>query len=126
MLFTAMIACSAFPLRAQSLQGSWTVNQITVVKTIDGKADTTVYSGNETGNYSSCPQEWAVKDAKTLTLRYANGNEKTVEYKVNGNKLTFAMLGVLFTYEYSLNGENLVLTTTRKHAEELLINLTKQ
>jgi len=98
-------------------QGLWKVEQITIEKNTDGKLETTVYNtAAEVQGYIPCPKEWEIKDAKTIVLRYADGMETIIEYSLNGNRFTIAVLGAILQYEYSINEEKLTLVTTHSYA----------
>ena len=108
LLLTATMA-----VQAQTLQGKWTVEKVTIEKNTDGKMDSTVYPSVEAvKDYTTFPQVLDVKDAKTLLMRYADATEEMeADYTLEDGvlRITYNVLG--FSYLYSLNADTLVLTS---------------
>ena len=107
-------------VQAQNLQGKWSVEKVSIEKNTDGKVKKTVYkSAAEVKSYIPCPQEWEVKDSKTITLRYADGREEPAEYTMEGNQLKIMTATAMQLYQYSIKGKSLTLTTTHNYVNNL-------
>jgi hypothetical protein len=95
------------------LQGRWEVTQVTVESNTDGKIKEDVYkSASKVKSIIPCPQEWEFKDSETVVLRYPDGREDTMNYAMDNEQLSIPMSGALLFFNYSVNGDNLMLTVT--------------
>ena len=126
-LGTIVIACLLMTtVQAQSLQGKWTVEKVTIEKNTDGKVQTTVYdSAAEVQSYIPCMKELVV-NAQNITLRYPSGWEETAKYTLDGNQLKIMAATAMQSYQYSLNGASLILTVTYNYVNNLPTGQTKQ
>ena len=120
--------------------GRWTVVQVAVEKNTGGNIETNVYNSAAElqGFFIPCIQEMEINE-QTITVRYPNGREETVEYVVlDGNLLIVLILVGAQIYRYSVSGENLILIadyhyvnnnlqekTTTRITENRIINLKK-
>ena len=108
-----LTACTAVcfsltSMNAQSLQGKWEVEKVSVEKNIDGKVEKTVYnSAEEVKSHVPCLQEVEVNE-KTAVLRYPDGREEIAEYTTKDDLILYTVLGQ--RYRYEIKGENLILT----------------
>ena len=114
-------------------QGTWGVVEVTVKqkrarkveRNTDGNVVRNVYdtaspveeenvydTASKVKSFIPCPQEWEIRDAQTIKLRYPDGNEDVALYSLNGDQFTIAVAGALFLYRYSMTDESLTLTAS--------------
>ena len=120
-LGTIVVVCLLMTnVQAQSLQGKWSVEKVTIEKNTDGNVQTIVYdSATEVKNsYVPCPQEWEVT-GQNLVLRYPDGRVEPTRFTLAGNQLTMNAVGAIHTYQYSLSGGKLVLSITYNYRNNL-------
>jgi hypothetical protein len=110
-----LLLCSAGTAKSQALQGRWTVNQITVAKSVNGEAQPAVTYENAAAVQSrfECPQIWEF-GAESVALHNAKGTT-TAKYSVQGNRLLINQITHTQSYEYVLAGGTLTLTVTHKY-----------
>ena len=97
-------------VQAQTLQGIWTVEQITIEKNTNSRVDTTVYhSAAEVTGTILCPDEWEINQ-DSIVWRYFRGGEAIFAYTLDGDQLTLNTVGAIHPYQYSMSGGKLILT----------------
>ena len=107
-------------------QGTWTVQQVTIEKTVDENTQITVYqTPNDLQSYYSCPAEWII-NAQGLVIHYPNGYEEIAKYSFAGNQLTIFGKVAKQMYLCSVSEENLILTTTYNYLNNLLTEKVEQ
>ena len=114
-LLAGTVAQAALP------QGRWTVEKVTVEKNTGGSIETNVYNSAAElqGFFIPCMQELVVNE-QTVTLRYPNDREETWTYSLEGDTLTIHNLMGAQTFQYSINGENLILTAVYSYVNNNL------
>ena len=113
MIISVCLLLSSIAVQAAGAlpQGRWEVTQVTIEKNTGGNIQTTVYNtAADVQSYIPCPKEWEINE-KNIVLHYLNGVEESVEYTFEGDRLIILEDSML-PYWYSINGENLILTTT--------------
>lgn len=113
MIISVCLLLASIAVQATGMlpQGRWEVAQVTIEKNTDGNIQTTVYNtAADVQSYIPCPKEWEI-NKKNIVLHYLNGVEESVEYTFEGDRLIILEDSML-PYWYSINGENLILTTT--------------
>ena len=134
--------------------GKWEVTQFTIEKNTDGRVETVTQETNKniddrvmaaTDNalrdmqsFIPCPQEWEIKDSKTIVLRFSDETEITTEYIIFNDTLSIRAFGAIMQYRYEVSDTNLTLTLAYKYKwnspsrqveqieEKWVIILTKQ
>ena len=121
MIVAVCLLLTGLTVQAQSLQGKWTVEKVTIEKNTDGKVETTVYdSAAEVKNsFVPCPQEWEIIGVQNIVLHYPDGIVEPTNYTLAGNQLTMNAVGAIHTYQYSLSGGKLVLSITYNYRNNL-------
>lgn len=117
-IILGFLLLNTFALQAtEKLQGKWTVEQITIVKNIDGKSDTTVYkTATDVKSNIPCPQKWNITE-KNVVLTYPNGKEETIAYIIEDDRLIL-LEDSMVPYLYSTNENVLTLTTVTEYIYE--------
>ena len=116
-----VVACLLMTtVQAQSLQGKWTVEKVTIEKNTDGKVETTVYdSAAAVQSHIPCLQELEV-NAQTITLRYPDGWEEVAEFIIDGSQLEVMTAIATQLYQYSKSSTTLTLTATYNYVNNNL------
>ena len=92
--------------------GTWEVVQVTIERNTDGTVEKNVYANATEITHIQCPQEWEIKDALRIHLRYAYEYENDCRYVIEDNRLIISDdESATQTYRYEINGEDLILTT---------------
>jgi len=115
--FTFLMTLFIFTGNAQSLQGSWVVNKVTIEKIVnDVKESTMVYNNvSEIRSRYDCPRKWEINKESIVLYPY-RGPVQTATYKQQDNKIILNRITHTQTYEYKLSKNTLTLTTTYKTA----------
>ena len=113
-------------IQAQSLQGKWEIEQVTIEKSIDGIKDTSVY--NSAAGVQSpvpCPQKLEI-NAQNIVLYYSNGwVDTSLFYSVESNQLTIQTTREQ-KYQYNTSAGILTLMTTYYYLNNLPTGQTEQ
>jgi hypothetical protein len=107
-------------------QGRWTPEKVTIEKNTAGNIQTATYNTVEdVMSYIPCPKEWKIS-AKTIVLRYLDDVKKTFEYTLKDNLVTITTEGMVQSYQYSINGEKLIMNITYNYVSNLPAGETEQ
>ncbi|MCL2400825.1 MAG: hypothetical protein FWC91_13910 [Defluviitaleaceae bacterium] len=106
-------------------QGIWKVTQITIERNTDGNIETVVHnSAAEVQSFIPSFNELEM-DAQNIVLRYDSWEERA-QYNISGNQLIVLTSVARQIYEYSMRGENLVLTAVYNYLYNLPTGQTQQ
>jgi hypothetical protein len=127
LLYALPATASPNPSEGEDLKGRWEVTQITVEKNTGGKKETAVYkSASEVKSYYSAPQEWEIKDAETLVLRYPDGREENCKYALEGDRLKVDLQIAMLSYQFIMSQETMTLRITHNYVNNPSAGRTEQ
>ena len=128
MFFLACLMLLATSVTAQASipQGIWVVTQVTIERNTDGDIETAVYNSvAEVQSFIPSFKELEIINAQSVKVRYDSWKEKA-QYTIDGNQLIVLTSVAKQTYEYSMKGENLVLTAVYSYLYNLPTGQTQQ
>ena len=98
--------------------GLWEVTQVVLENNAVGRAqDVRHNTSADVKDYVRFPQVIEVIDSKTILLQYEGIAEKRIaEYTIDGDRIAILEGPIGYTYQYSLNDDNLILTLEYQYA----------
>ena len=120
LLSTALQAINPLP------QGKWKVSQVTIEKNTDGNTETTAYKEVEKiRSYFTPFKSWEINE-KNIVINCLKDRKETANYAIEGNQLKVMTAFASQLYQYNVNGENLILTTTYNYVNNLPTGQTER